>query len=120
MWFRKVLELLSSEGSILSLLVDGEGEFYLEIKLDTNYGVVAFKTDRGTVIDFMQNLIPFERLLERSTEHCIYTKSGHFYVPVDKKEIQDIPVEYGGFRYSDFNRTMRETPDKVFRQLAEM
>lgn len=120
MWFRKILELLSSEGSILSLLVDGEGEFYLEMKLDSNYGVIAFKTDRATIIDFMQNLIPFERLLERSSDHCIYTKSGHFYVPVDKREIQGIPVEYSGFRYTDFNRTMRETPDKVFRQLAEM
>ena len=120
MWFRKILELLSNEEPILSLLLDGEGEFYLEMKLDVNYGVVAFKTDRGTIIDFMQNLIPFDRLLDRSTEHCIYTKSGHFYVPVDKNEIRGIPVEYSGFRYTDFHRTMRETPDKVFRQLAEM
>lgn len=120
MWFKKLLDLLKSDGPVLSLLVDGKGQFYLEMYLDARYGRIAFRTDRSTIIDFIQNRIPFEHLLKRSPERLIYIKSTHFYVPAERWEIQDIPIEYAGYRYCDFRATMRQIPEEVYRQLAEI
>ena len=102
----KKYDILNSEGSILSLYENREGQFHIASLVQGGEGTIYYRSNSNEIRDYANSKITLNELLEKSEEVLVSLKKGSELTTYFKIDFLD-RLELGGKYFKDIYKGIK-------------